>query len=244
MAKAKRVASSKSLMANLRAVSASHSRKAATQQEEKVTFKVNIKHVKALVQPIVAHVQHAHKGLRDMLLPLKGERPETLEAVKEEFDEQISAWLKSEHRNINKQSVYNMRSDIMAAIGCYAKYAGMTKEQQHKYNKSEKAASTYHAYIALCRKVKRGKTSKAETKRGALSAAERLIAGAWKRKKGEAMERARNYLRFAPTENLMALVDFAESLIAARKKGNVLRIDGYMKAQAAEQQQVKAKKAA
>jgi hypothetical protein len=207
-------------------------------------FKVDKKHVAMLATKIVGHVKHHHSGLRDLLMPLCGERPETLEALKEAIDKDLKDWLKDEGRNINAQSVYNMRSDIVAALRAFQKYAGEAEAKRASFDKTLKGATSYHTFIKECRRFTKGKRGSNNDQRNTLQPDERRVHGTWKNHKQDAMKKAKDWLRFAPTDSLLSLIDFANDLVVARKKGNVTKMDGLAKAIKMEEQRKAERKAA
>lgn len=234
MAKAK-----KQSLENLRKSMAAKVAHASVETQEP-EFKVSVSHVKKIAAPIIAHVKSAHVGLRDVLIKLLGEHPLTLEATLKQVKDELGDWLKEQGRKLNPQSVYNMQSDITAAIRAFQKYAALDKAAAKKWESN--MPGSYHAFISYCRKMNRkGKAGKA--KRGALKPEERRIVSQWKNHKAEAMAKAKDLIRFADTDSIRNLIEFAETLIEARKKGNVLRMDGFIKAQQ-QQEQAKQKKAA
>jgi hypothetical protein len=176
-------------------------------------FKVDKKHVTALVRPVMEAARHAHDGVRSKIVAWKGERPETLEAAKEEIKAQCKVWLKDEGRRIIPQSVYNVQSELIGCLNGYISYAGMTDAKRKHFDKEHAERTSYHSLVKFLRETKRNKRVTPKPN----AASERIKSG-WKNHKGEQMKKAKDMLRYAPTEQLMALVEFAESLIKARTK--------------------------
>jgi hypothetical protein len=177
-------------------------------------FKPDMKHVKALAHTVMEQVKHAHKGVRDIIVTWKGERPETLEALKDQIKAECKVWLKAEGRNINPQSVYNYQSDLIAAANGYMAYAGMSDKKRKAFDKKHGEASGYHALIKFLRDTKRGKSNTPDVP----SAAKKIKSG-WKNHAKEQAKKAKDLLRYAPTEFLLQVQDFVADLITARKKG-------------------------
>jgi hypothetical protein len=181
-------------------------------------FKVDMKHVSALVKPLISAIQHAHVGVRDVLVMWLGERPETLDKVKEQVRADMKAWLKDEGRNVNPQSVYNMQSDIMAVCNAYSRYAGFDAKRQATFKKHHSEASSYHTLVKLCRDTVKGKKGEQVAPEKALV---KRIKSGWKNHQKDMAKKTKDMLRYAPTDALLSLSDFIEGLIKARKTGAV-----------------------
>lgn len=186
-------------------------------------FKVNVKHVKQMAHRVIDAIKHAGDTVKAEILSWKGERPETLEALKEAIAIEGKAWLKDEKRTLNPQSVYNYISDAKAACNAFAKYAGMSDSKRKSFDKELAQHGNYIALIKFCRDTVRGRKSGKSDAENTSAAAKRLKSG-WKNKPRDLMKKTKDMLRYAPTDNLLSLIDFAEAIIKARKQGNVERM--------------------
>lgn len=185
-----------------------------TQAAKVDSFKVSAKHVTALVTEAVKFLRHAHTGIRDIIVTWKGERPETLDAMKEEIKKQCKAWLKDEGRGINPQSIYNYQSDLIACCNGYAVYAGMNDKERRKFDEKHAQATTINSLVKFLRDVKRG----GKVERPESTPAKRMKS-AWKNHATDQYKKTKDMLRYAPTDYLLKAQDFIAELIEARKKG-------------------------
>ncbi len=189
---------------------------AANTETSAPKFVVDKKKVHSIGGRIVESVKHAHEGVRAELVKLKGERPETLEAIKDDISARIKAWLKEEGKRISTQAIYNVGSELKAACNGYMAYAGMSAAKRKLFDQKHAKITGYHQLIKFLRDTKRGKAKTPDVNQ----AVARIKSG-WKNRKGEMMKQAKNLLRYSPTEALLNLIDFAEALVKARKQGNV-----------------------
>lgn len=177
-------------------------------------FKVDSKHVKKLVTAAIDEIKRSHKGIRDVIVTWKGERPETLEAMKEEIKVQCKAWLKSDGRTIHPQSVYNYQSDLIACCNGYIAYAGMSDAAAKKFDQHHAECTRINQLVKFLRDTKRGK----KNARPEPTIKKRMVS-AWKNHANETYKKTADMVRYAPTEKLLKLQDFIADLIEARKKG-------------------------
>lgn len=192
----------------------SKAKKVSSNTQAATVFKPDLKRVKSMAHSAIEKIKSAGVVMRDIILEWKGERPETLEAMKEAIKLECKVWLKDEGKKINPQSIYNYQSDLVAACNGWQVYAGMTDAKRKAFDQKEKEMTGYHSLVTFLRNTKKGKT----TDRPVPNAAKKMKS-AWKNHAKEQMKKAKDMLRYAPTENLLALQDFTAELIAARKKG-------------------------
>lgn len=184
-------------------------------------FKVNVKHVHVLASKVIEAAKHAHEGIRLQIITWKGERPETLDALKEDIRKACKAWLKEEGKRISPQAIYNLQSELIGACNGYIAYAGMSDSKRKAFDKHHAERTSYHSLIKFLRDTKRGKRTTPDVNQHVAR-----IKSGWKNRSKEMLKQAKDLLRYSPTDALLNLIDFAEALVKARKQGNVEKMQG------------------
>lgn len=195
--------------------------------DEKQGFKVDMKYVKTSAHAVVKMARDHGKTMRDKITEWKGERPETLDAMKKQVEAECKAWLKDEGKNVVAQVVYNIQSELIGCLNGYIVYAGMTDAKRAAFDKKHAEATSYVRLVKFLRDTKRGKQNRVVDPAG-----KRLLS-LHKNHKKEYQAKLKDMIRYAGTDTILMAIDFAEALIEARKKGNVLRMDAFAKAEEA-----------